>query len=88
MPSQTCPACNKLQDYLPDIHMALRPPEPGDFGLCHNCGALLRFKDDLYCRVATEQDKEDLKTIESPGGVEYIMEWVRLVRMKVAARNN
>jgi hypothetical protein len=43
MPPARCPHCLKLQNAATHVENEPVRPEPGDFSLCFDCGAPLRF---------------------------------------------
>lgn len=55
MPPCLCPKCGIKLDMATGA-VGEAKPEPGDFSMCIECGALLRFDDTLHSRIATAAD--------------------------------
>lgn len=78
LPPALCPECGAAMDAhtpMADGTKA-RKPQPGDLGICFECGISLVFDDDLRLRKATEEDLADVP----PDILEKIFV-ARLVRM-------
>lgn len=63
-PMKRCPRCH---EQLHGVFAVLpsgepRPPKPGDFSVCPDCGLIIRFNDDMSLRVLTEQDQKDMSS--------------------------
>ena len=56
MPASTCPNCRATLDAATG---AQGPVEPGDFSVCANCRAVLRFQDDFSVRMAEPEEISD-----------------------------
>jgi hypothetical protein len=55
LPSCDCPACGKQLNASAPSHSGQQGrPEPGDYAMCTNCAAFLRFTDDYTQRLMTE----------------------------------
>jgi len=57
VPESRCPSCFKLGDAATEIRNQLVQPQPGDFSICWNCGALLRFDADLTTVLAADMSE-------------------------------
>lgn len=47
LPKSTCPECSYTMDSATDAGGGRAEPEAGDFSICLNCGACLKFNDIL-----------------------------------------
>jgi hypothetical protein len=57
-PPSPCPECKDVQ--YGASHKDNAVPEPGDYSLCFNCGALLRFDEDLKLVAVSDADPNEL----------------------------
>ena len=56
-PGTYCPRCAYYVDRAASIG-STAVPEPGDFSLCLNCGALNRFKQDMLLEPVPDDDPD------------------------------
>ena len=54
-PPPACPECESVLDAA-TINEDGAVPSPGDWSVCFECGAILRFTDDLRMRLAEDTD--------------------------------
>lgn len=54
-----CPICHVMMDMASDI-VGHGPPRVGDFTVCAECGAWLRFGEELALRLATDEEISQL----------------------------
>jgi hypothetical protein len=54
-----CPQCGAANDRVTDL-FGDAAPSPGDFTICADCAAILRFSDDMTTRTATARDLNGL----------------------------
>ena len=66
-----CPACNYQCDSASAVDGKHKPPVPGDYSLCLNCGEWLEFSSDMALIIIPEKTKrlldEDNRIILTDG---------------------
>ncbi len=60
LPPDECPVCHGYLDAAGPITNAKVQPKPGDYSLCINCGALLRFDPGMRLQVVPDDDLLEL----------------------------
>lgn len=61
-PLQKCPCCGMESNRATNPGDCDNPPKPGDYSICFDCGAILRFNDDLISEPVVDESLEFLKT--------------------------
>lgn len=61
IPEVFCPYCQSVCREATNV-LSDNEPEPGDLGLCFNCGEFLVIGNDLLLRVLTEPEKTQVKS--------------------------
>lgn len=60
VPPSPCPQCSQVQNGATDAGPEGAYPNPGDFTVCINCGAALKFGEQLQLVGITEEEIERL----------------------------
>lgn len=64
---RACPTCSAPFEFSTPVAGRRKQPGAGDFTVCANCTALLRYDAQLTPRLATEQDLAALTPFERLG---------------------